>query len=66
MCGAQPGQMARQSLARFAKADEGQDLLEYGLLAGLISIVAIGAVTLFGRQLDQVFWQTIAAAIPGL
>ena len=63
MCGGQPGQMARQSLARFARADEGQDLLEYGLLAALISIVAIGAVTLFGQQIDQVFWQTIAASL---
>ncbi len=63
MCGAQPGQMARQSLARFARADEGQDLLEYGLLATLISVLTIGAVTLFGQQLDQVFWQTIAASL---
>ncbi len=62
MCGAQPGQMARQSLARFARADEGQDLLEYGLLMALISVLAIGAVTLLGQQIDEVFWQLIANA----
>ena len=50
----------RESLAGFARADEGQDLLEYGLLAALISIFAMGAVRLLGQQIDQVFWQGIA------
>ena len=66
MCGAQPVQMARQSLARFSRADEGQDLLEYGFLVALISIVAITVARssgLVGQQIDQVFWQTIAASL---
>ncbi len=50
----------RAALGRFTRADAGQDLLEYGLLAALISIFALGGVTLLGQQLDQVFWQTIA------
>jgi Flp pilus assembly pilin Flp len=50
----------RESLDRFTEADEGQDLLEYGLLAALISVFAVGTVTLLGQQLDRVFWQTIA------
>ena len=39
--------------------DEGQDLVEYGLLAGLIVVVAIGAVTALGFQINNVFWQTV-------
>ncbi len=50
---------ARVMLARFVGAD-GQDLLEYGLLASLISIFAAGAVIVLGEQLDAVMWQTIA------
>ena len=37
--------------------DEGQDLLEYALLVALIAIVAIGAVTLAGTQVDAIFTQ---------
>jgi pilus assembly protein Flp/PilA len=43
-----------------AKREEGQDLLEYGLLAALIAVVAIGAVTAVGQTLYSVFWNTIA------
>ncbi len=39
--------------------DEGQDLVEYGLLAGLICVVAIGAVTALGFQINNVLWQTV-------
>ena len=62
MCGARPSHAARKSLARFTRADAGQDLLEYALLMALISVFAIGAVTLLGQQINQVFWQTIAAS----
>ena len=40
-------------------AEHGQDLLEYGLLASLIAIVAMGAITFLGQQINQVMWQTI-------
>ena len=43
-----------------AIADEGQDLLEYGLLAVLIAIFCLAAVTTLGNQIDQVMWRTIA------
>ena len=62
MCGAPPGHVGRKSLTRFTSADEGQDLLEYGLLMELISVFDIGGVTFLGQQIDQVFWQLIAAA----
>lgn len=40
-------------------SDEGQDLVEYGLLAGLICVVAIGAVAALGFQINNVLWQTV-------
>jgi len=48
--------MARE----LAAADEGQDLLEYGLLVVLIAVVAMGAITLLGNQINTVMWQAIA------
>jgi Flp pilus assembly pilin Flp len=41
--------------------DEGQDLLEYGLLMSLIAITAMGAVTQIGQTILSVFWEAIAA-----
>ena len=40
-------------------AEEGQDLLEYGLLIALIAIVALGAVTTVGQTIYNVFWKAI-------
>jgi Flp pilus assembly pilin Flp len=49
-------------LRRLASSDAGQDLVEYALLASLIAIVAIGAVTEVGNTINTVFWGAIAAA----
>ena len=62
MHGAPVRDVDRASLVRFTRADQGQDLLEYGLLMALISVFAIGAVTLLGQQIDAVLWQLIASA----
>jgi pilus assembly protein Flp/PilA len=35
--------------------DEGQDLIEYALLAGLISLVAVATVTSAGSQVKNIF-----------
>lgn len=40
-----------------ASDDGGQDLLEYGLLAALISIVAVAAVTDSGKAINSLFVQ---------
>jgi Flp pilus assembly pilin Flp len=48
--------------ATFRRAEDGQDLLEYGLLCGLIAIIALGAVTVVGNTITTVFWSAIAAA----
>ncbi|HEY7443633.1 MAG TPA: hypothetical protein VH701_14505 [Vicinamibacterales bacterium] len=47
-------------LKSFVRKDEGQDLLEYALLVALIAIVAIGAVTLAGTEVDAIFDQIAA------
>jgi Flp pilus assembly pilin Flp len=46
---------------KFPTAEEGQDLLEYGLLAALIAIVAVGAVSTLGQTIYNVFWRGIAS-----
>jgi Flp pilus assembly pilin Flp len=45
---------------RFMRRDDGQDLIEYGLLMALIALVALGAVGTVGQTIHNVFWQTIA------
>jgi pilus assembly protein Flp/PilA len=42
-------------LVRFWRAAEGQDLLEYALLVALIALVAVGAVTVAGTQVNAIF-----------
>ena len=42
------------------RRDDGQDLLEYGLLATLIAITALAAVSSVGTTMNTVFWQLIA------
>jgi Flp pilus assembly pilin Flp len=47
-------------LRGFVREDDGQDLVEYGLLAVLICVVAIGAVATLGQTINTAFWQVIA------
>jgi Flp pilus assembly pilin Flp len=47
--------------ARLRRSDDGQDLLEYGLLMALIAVFAIGAVSTLGNTINSIFWQTIAS-----
>jgi pilus assembly protein Flp/PilA len=42
-------------LSRFAKDESGGTAIEYGLIAGLIAIVIITAVTLVGTRLTTKF-----------
>ena len=50
-------------LQRWLRLEEGQDLLEYGLLAALIGLVALSAVGILGEQLNTIFWQRIGTSI---
>jgi pilus assembly protein Flp/PilA len=40
---------------RFTRDDDGQDLIEYGLLIGIITIAAIGAIQLIGPKVAGYF-----------
>ena len=51
-----------QFFNRFAKDESGATAIEYGLIAALIAVVIIGAVTTLGTNLSSKFG-TIATAI---
>ena len=48
-------------MRQWLRRNDGQDLLEYGLLMALIAIAAIAGVKTIGDTIDTVFWQVIAA-----
>ena len=51
------------AIGRLAKRADGQDLIEYGLLAALIAIVAMVGVTTLGGTIYNVFWRNIGQAL---
>lgn len=55
--------LMRLANQKFPTSEEGQDLLEYGLLAALIALVALGAVTTVGTTIYNVFWKSIGASV---
>jgi len=46
-------------LARLDEREEGQDMVEYALLAALISIVAIAIIILIGPYLKDLFQDVV-------
>lgn len=54
--------LVRLANVRLRREEEGQDLLEYGLLVALIALFALGAVASVGNTINTIFWQAIAAA----
>ena len=49
-------------IQKFVRDEEGVTAIEYGLIAALIAVVIIAAVTIVGTQLRAVF-QTIGTAL---
>jgi pilus assembly protein Flp/PilA len=49
-------------LAKFVHDESGATAIEYGLIAALISVVIIAAITLVGTTLSSTF-STVAAAL---
>ncbi len=49
-------------LKSFIKQDEGVTAIEYGLIAALIAVVIIGAITLVGTELQSTF-TTVSGAL---
>jgi pilus assembly protein Flp/PilA len=51
-----------ESVRRFIREDDGQDVVEYGLLIATIAIVVLIGVGIFGSQINNWF-QHLAARI---
>ena len=58
--------MMKNLFNRFVRDDQGQDLIEYALLAGFISLVAVTAITNVGSGVNTVYGNinSQVAAIP--
>lgn len=65
MCSALPPvtEVTLRRLQRWLRLEDGQDLLEYALLATLIACAAVGAVTVLGDHINRFFWQAIGPSI---
>jgi pilus assembly protein Flp/PilA len=59
--------MMKNLLNRFVRDEQGQDLIEYALLAGFISLVAVAAITAVGSGVNNVYEELNdqVGAIPG-
>jgi Flp pilus assembly pilin Flp len=51
------------AVSHLVRKDDGQDLLEYAMLASLIAIGAIVAVTATGVAIHTILWEPLAASI---
>jgi pilus assembly protein Flp/PilA len=49
-------------ISRFMKDDSGATAIEYGLIAALVSVAAIGALTAMGNSLSTMF-NTVSTAL---
>jgi len=55
--------LVKLAIGRLVCRDDGQDLMEYGLLAALIAVVAMVSVTALGETIYNLFWRSIGASI---
>jgi Flp pilus assembly pilin Flp len=53
----------KKTIARLISSETGQDLIEYGLLAALIALVAMVGVGALGDTIYNVFWVQIGQAV---
>jgi Flp pilus assembly pilin Flp len=53
----------REVLRKLVRSDDGQDLIEYGLLIGIITIGAIAAIQLIGPKVKGYF-ETVNGVMP--
>ena len=45
----------RSLFVRFIREDEGQDLIEYGLLAGIITAAVVGLISTISTRVQTLF-----------
>jgi len=53
-----------KNLIGFFKDEDGATAIEYGLIAALVSVAAIGALTAMGDNLSTMF-ETVSSALSG-
>lgn len=51
-----------KNLVNFSQDEEGQDLVEYALLLGLIAISSVAAIVLAGGQINAL-WTAVTTAL---
>jgi pilus assembly protein Flp/PilA len=54
----------KKFIVRFIREEEGQDIIEYGLLGAFISIAAIAAVLGIGVDVNTMFTNIDTALVP--
>ncbi len=55
-------QASKEAIRKLWRNDEGQDLVEYALIAGLISLICWAAIQTAGVSISGV-WSTVNSAI---
>ena len=50
-------------MQRLARRDDGQDLVEYGMLAALIAIAALTAVNALASVIKTRFWDVVSGLL---
>jgi len=55
--------LVKMAIGRLVLRDEGQDLMEYGLLAALIAVFAMASVAAVGQTSYNLFWSSIGTAL---
>lgn len=56
--------LLRNHMRRFARDEDGATAIEYGLIAALVSVAAIAAMSLLGSELSQTF-DYVATSLAG-
>jgi pilus assembly protein Flp/PilA len=59
------GKYIMQFIKNFLREDDGQGMVEYGIILGLVSVLAIGALTLMGGDISGVF-NSVEGSLNGL
>ena len=54
----------KKLIARFTREEIGQDLVEYALLLGVITVLCVVAIQTIGTQLAEMYDATVAIVTP--
>jgi len=52
-------------IQHFFQDEDGQALVEYGLLIALIALIAISAISIFGAKIKSTLYDNAATQLPG-